>query len=94
MRSDTDVFVVGGPDVAWRETGGDIVILDLAGAVYFGLNGTAAQLWKRLIGGASRAQLLGQLSAHADRDGPQLQSDLDGFLADLDQYGLLRRAPR
>lgn len=91
MMTETDVFVVGGPDVAWREAGGEIVILDLSGAVYFGLNATGAQLWKRLIDGASRADLVDQLSRQTDRDGRQWHADIDEFLADLEHYGLLRR---
>ena len=91
MSAETELLLVGGPDVAWRETGGEIVVLDLTGAVYFGLNGTGAQLWKRLVDGASRQDLLDHLSSQADRNGPQLDTDLDDFLADLDRHGLLRR---
>ncbi|WP_375499242.1 PqqD family protein [uncultured Jatrophihabitans sp.] len=91
MSPANELLVVGGPDVAWRETGGEIVVLDLAGSVYFGLNGMGAELWKTLLAGSSRAELTAQLSRRAGRVGPQLQVDVDQFLADLDEHGLLRR---
>lgn len=92
MTHETETFAVGGAGVAWRETGGEIVILDLSGSVYFGLNGTGAQLWKRLLEGATRGDLLGVLARCADRSETQVQADLDGFLAGLDGYGLLHRS--
>lgn len=85
-------YWVGGPGVAWRETGGEIVVLDVDGSVYFGLNGTAAGLWKRLAAdGASRGDLTDQLLAGAPVDGPRAESDVESFLADLDRFGLLHR---
>jgi hypothetical protein len=90
MSTAVETFTVGGPNVAWRETGGEIVILDLAGAVYFGLNGTGAQLWKRLLAGASRAQLVDELAGGPDKHVVNIKSDIDTFLTDLDSCGLLR----
>lgn len=90
MTAEIETFSVGGPDVAWRETGSEIVVLDLSGSVYFGLNGTGAQLWKRLVDGASRADLLELLAAYPDHSPTQMQTDLDAFLTDLDRCGLLR----
>ncbi len=93
MTPGTETFTVGGPSVAWRETGSEIVVLDLSGSVYFGLNGTGAQLWKCLVDGASRADLVDQLARYADQSPTQMQTDVDVFLADLDKSGLLRRLP-
>jgi hypothetical protein len=91
MTTSMEMFAVGGSDVAWRETGGEIVILDLTGAVYFGLNGTGAQLWKQLIDGASREDLVANLTVRTPQDSPRVASDVDAFLAELDHCGLLRR---
>ena len=83
---------VGGPGVAWRETAGEIVVLDLEGSVYFGLNGTGASLWRRLTSTASRADLVEELrSLGADAD--QAAHDVDDFLAELARHGLLGRGP-
>lgn len=83
---------VGGPGVAWRETAGEIVVLDLDGSVYFGLNGTAAALWRRLLGSATRSDLVEQLQAQG-ADLARAHQDVADFVAQLDRYGLLSREP-
>lgn len=83
---------VGGPGVAWRETSGEVVVLDLEGSVYFGLNGTAASLWRRLTSTASRGDLV-ELLQSLGADAGQAARDVDAFLADLARYGLLGRGP-
>ena len=93
MTPDTELYSVGGPTVAWRETGSEIVVLDLTGAVYFGLNGTGAQLWKQLINGATSADLMRQLSPQSANSDAQLETEIAQFLADLDHFGLLHRSP-
>ena len=89
MTAELEVFTVGGPGVAWRETGGEIVILDLTGSVYFGLNGTGARLWKRMLNGASKSDLVAQLIEDAQDWDVSMDADVEGFLADLDRFGLL-----
>jgi hypothetical protein len=81
---------VGGPGVAWRETSGEIVVLDLRGSLYFGLNGTAAKLWRRLTSSAHRAELVEQLQT-LGADEVRAARDVDDFVAQLDRYGLLER---
>lgn len=85
----TETYTVGGPGVAWRETGGEIVILDVTGSVYFGLNARGAQLWKRLATGAGRAELTAVLTAATPVAPERAAGDVDAFLADLDRHGLL-----
>lgn len=87
-------YTVGGPDLAWRETGSEIVVLDVAGSVYFGLNATGAELWKRLAaGGATREELTGMLISGAGATAEQAAPDVDAFLAGLSHYGLLQETP-
>jgi hypothetical protein len=89
--TDPTVYEVGGPSVAWRETGGEIVVLDVEGSVYFALNGTGAGLWRLLVAGADRASLIHSLTADGIVDHPRAEADVESFLADLDGEGLLRR---
>jgi hypothetical protein len=88
----TERLYVGGPGVAWRETAGEIVVLDLEGSVYFGLNGTAASLWRRLTSTASRADLIALLH-NLGADASQAARDVDDFLAELARFSLLGRQP-
>lgn len=89
---DADRLRVGGPGVAWRETAGEIVVLDLRGSVYFGLNGSAASLWRRLTSAATRADLIQQLQTQG-ADHARATADVDDFVTQLDHYGLLSREP-
>jgi hypothetical protein len=83
---------VGSPGVVWRETEGQIVLLDVEASVYFGLNGTGAGLWKRLTEGATRDELTSMLMRGSSVGREQAGSDVDDFLADLRRHGLLRKS--
>ena len=85
----TEQFTVGGPGVAWRETGGEIVVLDVAGSVYFGLNGSGAALWKRLADGAGRDDLTAALMAQGPVPEDRAIADVEAFLDELRRHGLL-----
>ncbi len=48
-------------------------------------------LWDRLIGGATRAQLVAQLVEAYALDEARAQADVDAFLSSLTSHGLLER---
>ena len=87
--ADTPTLRAGGPAVAWRETGQEIVVLDLRGSVYFGLNPTAARLWKLLVAGTTRDELSRRLQVEQRIGRAQADDDVDAFLQMLDREGLL-----
>jgi hypothetical protein len=89
LNRNGDTFRAGGADVAWNESGGEIVVLDLDTSVYFGLNATGALLWKRLTAGANRDDLV-VLVEQLGVDGARAGHDVDQFLAALDRCGLLQ----
>ena len=62
--------------LAWRETGSEIVVLDLRGSVYFGLNPTAARLWKMLAAGATRGALVARLVDEQQVDAGRAEDDV------------------
>ena len=76
---------------AWREVGGEGVVLDLDSSVYFGLNRSAGPLWRRLLDGATRDQLAEVLLAAepAPATSSQAEAEVSEFLAALDGAGLL-----
>ena len=88
----TALYRVGNDQVAWRQTGQEIVVLDLHGSVYFGLNPTGAALWKLLVDGATRARLADELVHLGVRDPARARRDVDEFLLALDAADLLRQA--
>jgi len=86
------VYRAGGPQVAWREAGEDIVVLDVPQSVYFGLNRTGALLWRRLVAdaGATVPELVDALAASDGVPREQASTEVSTFLRDLREAGLLR----
>lgn len=76
--------------VLWRAAGEEIVILDTNGSVYFGLDRSGAMLWRRLVDGATTAELVAVLSATAPVEPGRAAADVERFLRELRQYGLLQ----
>lgn len=76
-------------DLEWREIDSEIVILDGREATYLTLNGSGALLWRRLVGTATRDELVEVLLESYDVDHPTAAADTDAFLAALTECGLL-----
>lgn len=86
------VYQAGGPGVAWRQAGDEIVILDTHSSVYFGMDRSAALLWRRLVDGATLDDLVATLVSDAPIDRHRATEDVLRFLDELDHNRLLRRA--
>ena len=80
---------IRGEGLEWRDTGGEVVILDVASSTYFALNPVGAAVWPLLSEGATRGQLLEAILARFDVDEATASRDLDAFLASLRERGLL-----
>ncbi|MGF7238833.1 MAG: PqqD family protein [Frankia sp.] len=85
-------YQVGGSDVTWREIGDEIVLLDLARSLYFGLNATAVTLWRRLANGATVGELAAALTADTGISMERAATDVADFLDALRLQGLLPRS--
>ena len=82
------------PDtVLIRELAGESVLMDLASEAYFGLDGTAAQMWRALTDAASIEAALADLQARFEVEPARLQQDLTEFITRLLELGLLRVEP-
>jgi hypothetical protein len=78
-------------DVVWREVDGQVLLLDLEGSTYFQLNHSGALLWRRLLDGATEADLAEVLTERYGIDRAQAEGDVRHFLAMLDAKSLVRR---
>ncbi|QDY08306.1 PqqD family protein [Micromonospora sp. HM134] len=78
--------------VAWRQAGDEVVVLDTARSVYFGLDRRAALLWQRLVDGATQHDLVTTLMDDAAVDRERASADVTAFLDDLHRHGLLAGA--
>jgi hypothetical protein len=77
-------------EVNWQELDGEVVVLDLANSEYLRLNGSAAQLWRKLVDGADVDDLADLLIELYGIDEATAAADVGAFLGSLEERGLLR----
>jgi hypothetical protein len=82
-------FVIS-PEVLAQEVHGEIVLLDLEGEAYFGLNAVGARVWQLLREQKDIAQILDHLEGEFDVSRAQLEVDLPELLDTLVRAGLVR----
>lgn len=73
------------------DLGGEVVILDLDGSKYFGLDGVGARIWELLAESRTVAALQQALLAEYDVDPDQCRQDLEALLNGLASRGLVVR---
>jgi hypothetical protein len=76
-------------DLSWRELDGEIVALDNGRSVYVATNSAGTRLWRRLAEGATRDALVDDLRTAFGIDEARAGADVDRFVADLREKGLL-----
>lgn len=75
--------------VSWREVDGEVIALDLDTSAYFSTNRSGTALWRVLVDGASRGDLVTTLSTTFGVSGGDAGRDVDAFIGLLDEHGLL-----
>jgi hypothetical protein len=75
--------------LTWREVDGEIVVLDRRSWMYMGVNGSGVLLWKQLVEGASRPQLVKCLCDAYEIDAEEAQRGVESFLEMLRSHDLL-----
>jgi hypothetical protein len=78
-----------GAGVAWKEVDGEVVALDEREALYLAANPAGAILWRALAGGTTHGALVNGLVTEYGIDADRAGADVDAFLADLRERGLL-----
>lgn len=78
----------------FTETGIDdeIVVMRLDSGDFFSLEGTAAVTWRLIDGTRDRAALIEALAAQFESDEDEIAADVDDFLAQLKEQGLIATA--
>jgi len=77
------------PDALSRELDGEVLVLDLASSLYFGLTGTGARIWQLIEAGATRDAIVSTLSTEFGGDTRAIATDVDAFVDDLIARGLV-----
>lgn len=78
------------PNVVFEESDREVVVVNLIEGVYYFLTGTAAFLWMALHAGLTSANVATALSAGSEPT-DSIQSDVDSFVNELMQLGLLEQ---
>jgi len=70
----------------------EIVVMRLDNGEFFSLSGTAAATWRLIDGTRDRASLLAALAGQYGTDEVEITTDVDKFLAQLNELGLIAGA--
>lgn len=73
----------------WRQIEDEVVAVDMKKAAYLGANPAGALLWEALVDGATKDELADLLVERFSIDEAQATADVDAFIAQLDESGLL-----
>ena len=82
-RPPADAAIQISKDVVFRDLEGEMVLLNLATGVYFGLDPVGTRIWELIDRGRSTEQIVGALTAEYDVDAETCRADLAGFLRTL-----------
>lgn len=72
-----------------QDSGGEAVLLDLAGERYFGLNKVGTRIWQLLAETPSLDEVQGRLCAEFDAPPERIQQDLLALVEQLQAAGLI-----
>ena len=79
---------------SWRELDGEIVALDTKESIYFAIGGFGTTLWPLLVSGASKQELVTEITSNFDDAPPaEAAADVDEFLTSLSELGLIEARP-
>lgn len=81
-------------DVTWREIDGDLVVLDLRSSTYLTANASGKVLMKQLTEDRTLQQLSQALVDAFDISERRARRDVQTFIDDLGERGLLERTDR
>jgi len=78
-------------DVMLRQVGEESVLLDLKTEQYLGLDDVSSRIWMLVTGGGSIESAYETLLAEYDVDPARLRKDLEDFVQELMQMGLVHQ---
>ena len=77
----------------WRTIDEELVAVDVPSSMYMTANPAGALLWRALSAGATREALVDEIVKAFGIESDRAGADVDAYLADLEQRGLLERVP-
>jgi hypothetical protein len=80
-------------DVVWRDLDGEIIILNLATGFYYGLEGSANDMWRVLNDVGSTEGVVDALAAEFDVGRDRLAKDVNDLVRRLAEKSIVRVVP-
>jgi hypothetical protein len=77
------------PAVTTAELDASLVVLDLSSNTYFKLNGTGAEIWRKIENGDDEHGIVDGIATDFDRNHDEVAEDVRGFLQELESAGLI-----
>lgn len=84
-----DARIHPNPGVFCRPFGAQMVLLDFARGEYFGLSEVGAEVWKRIEGAPTLAEIVDHVVATFDVARDVARADVERFVNDLKLQGLI-----
>ncbi len=81
-----------GDDLAWRTVDDELIAIDVRDSTYLSANNSGLLMWNALAAGTTREELTAGLVAEYGIDAETASQDVEAFLADLKERGLLDEA--
>lgn len=81
------------PDVMTAEFDGEIVLMDLSGGAYFGLNATSSDIWRHMAEPIRVETLCQTLAGEYQGDPAVIENDILALLQTLETRALLDIVP-
>jgi hypothetical protein len=81
-----------GDDLAWRTVDDELTAIDVRDSTYLSSNDSGLLMWNALAAGTTREELAASLVEEYGIDAGTASRDVDAFLADLKERGLLDEA--
>jgi hypothetical protein len=81
-----------GDDLAWRTVDDELIAIDVRESTYLSANGSGLLMWSALAAGTTKEELVTSLVDAYGIDTGTASADVDAFLADLKERGLLDEA--
>ena len=77
------------PEVLFQQVRGELILLDLNGEKYYGLNEVGGRIWELLDGAHTLTQIAQTVSSEFDATPSQVQDDLLALVESLREAGLV-----
>lgn len=92
MTLSFDSIIILSPDVMVRKVGEESVLLDLKTERYLGLDDVSSRFWDLLTSGEPIQSAYDKLLEEFEVEPERLRNDLDLFVQELVQFGLIEQS--